>query len=260
MKKLPKISIVIPSYNKVDYIEETLKSVVSQDYPDLEVIIQDGGSTDGTLEIIKKYAKKYPKIIRWVSKKDKGQTDAINKGLSKETGEILGFINADDLYRKGALLKVAKAYTNKPSSLWIAGRGDIIDASGNRIASLVTIYKNLLLSINKPAVLLLVNYLTQPSVFLSKQGFNKLGSFKSFGKGVLEYEAWLKLAFIEMPLILKDNLSSFRIIENSFSAKLYTKTMKSEERVLREYTSNAFILLLHRLHNYARLIILKFVL
>ena len=110
MKAFPKISIVIPSYNKVKYIQETLESVIFQKYPNLEVIIQDGGSTDGTLEIIKKYAKKYPKIISWVSIKDKGQVDAINRGLRKAKGNIVTYLNADDLYEKGALFEIAQSF------------------------------------------------------------------------------------------------------------------------------------------------------
>src|SRR3989344_6933690 len=90
--KYPKISIVIPSYNAVQYIEHTLRSILDQKYPSLEIIVQDGGSTDGTLNIIKKYAKKYPRILKFESKKDKGQADAINKGMKKTTGEIVTYI------------------------------------------------------------------------------------------------------------------------------------------------------------------------
>ena len=114
MNEPPKISIVIPSFNKARVIGQTLESIVGQGYPDYEVIIQDGGSTDGTLDIIKKFAKKCPREIKWESGKDKGQLDAINKGLSKASGEILTYINADDVYEPGALDTVAKAYERVP--------------------------------------------------------------------------------------------------------------------------------------------------
>src|SRR3990170_8361781 len=123
MKIFPKISIVIPSLNKVSFIKETLESIVTQNYPNLEVIIQDGGSTDGTLEIIKKYAKKYPDKINWESIKDKGQTDAINRGFKKASGRVLSYINADDLYENGALNKVGEYFSKNPKTLWLAGRG-----------------------------------------------------------------------------------------------------------------------------------------
>src|SRR3989344_6126325 len=122
-ENLPKVSIVIPSYNKASYIEATLHSIINQGYPNLEVIIQDGGSTDGSVEIIKRYAKKFPKIIQWVSKKDKGQVDAINAGLKKSSGEILTYMNADDVYKNGALLEVGKQFTKQPNILWMTGYG-----------------------------------------------------------------------------------------------------------------------------------------
>ena len=139
----PLISIVIPSLNKARYIRQTLESIVKQNYPSLEVIIEDGGSTDGTLDIIKKYAKKYPKIFKYESKKDKGQMDAINKGFEKAQGEILTYINADDVYVDGAFRNIEKAYSENPDALWFAGRGRVIDEDGKGIARIVTWYKNL---------------------------------------------------------------------------------------------------------------------
>ncbi|MCL5409297.1 MAG: glycosyltransferase, partial [Patescibacteria group bacterium] len=97
---LPKISIIIPSYNKSKYLTYTLQSIIDQKYPNLEVLIQDGGSTDGSVEIIKKFAKSNRKIIKWVSKKDDGQVKAINQGLRKASGEVVTFINADDVYKQ----------------------------------------------------------------------------------------------------------------------------------------------------------------
>ena len=102
--KLPKISIVTPSFNQAKFIRATIDSVLSQDYPDLEYFIIDGGSTDGTTEILKSYGQK----IKWISEKDKGQTDAINKGLKLSEGELLAYLNSDDIYLPGALKKVGE--------------------------------------------------------------------------------------------------------------------------------------------------------
>ena len=98
-KNLEKISIVIPSYNKVDFIEQSILSVLNQNYPNIELIIIDGGSTDGTVEIIKKYDQY---ITFWNSEKDQGQSDALNKGFKHCTGSIYGFLNSDDVYLPGA--------------------------------------------------------------------------------------------------------------------------------------------------------------
>lgn len=252
MKSFPKISIVIPSFNKVDFIEETLKSIVNQRYPNLEVIIQDGVSTDGTLEILKKYARKYPKIFNLESKKDKGQLDAINKGLKKATGDILTYINADDVYEKGALKKVAEAYLKNPDALWFAGKGRVIDKNGKEIAKIVTWYKSFLLSLNKKYLILVLNYLMQPSVFLTRKAYKKYGPFTGTKTAVMEYDLWLKLFCIQKPVIVSHILSSFRLYPGSISTSKIREMMKEDEKIVKKYTRNPLIILFHRIHNLAR--------
>jgi len=121
----PKISIVTPSYNQAQFLERTILSVLNQNYPNLEYIIIDGGSTDGSVEIIKKY-EKY--LAYWVSEKDKGQADAINKGFQKSSGEILAYINSDDTYNPGAFLKIAKAFAKSPRADLMFGNVNHIDS------------------------------------------------------------------------------------------------------------------------------------
>jgi len=259
MRSLPKISIVIPSYNKVKYIQKTLESIVSQKYPGVEVIIQDGGSTDGTLEIIKKYAKKHPKIISWVSQKDKGQVDAINKGFSKAKGEILTFINADDVYEKGALIKIGKLFLDDPKMLWSAGKGKVIDKKGKEISKGVTKYKNLLLTLNRYSLLSMVNYFMQPSVFLSKRAYKKYGPFVGTKDYVMEYDLWLKIAKRHMPTVLADNLSLFRIAGDNISSTQSKSLLTTDLNLARKYTNSPLIIFLHRLHNAGRMFIVKII-
>lgn len=264
MSKLPKISVVIPCLNKVDFIEKTLDSIVKQDYPNLEVIIQDGGSTDGSLEIIKKFADKYNQIS-YESKKDKGQADAINKGLSKATGEILSYINADDVYEKGALVAVGEAFNSNGEAfnsnkdvLWLAGKGKIINEKGREITGWATRYKNLLLRLNKYQLLLMVNYLVQPSVFLSSKAYEKYGPFEKEKRAVVEYDLWLKLGKKKMPLTLNKYLSSFRITKDTISATLYRKVLAKDYQIAAKHTKNPFILFLHYLNNLGRIATIYF--
>lgn len=253
--KLPKISIIIPSCNKVDYIKETLESIFLQEYTNLEVIVQDAGSTDGTVEIIKKYAKKYPKFISWESKKDKGQTDAINKALKKSTGDIVTYINADDIYEKGALKAVGEYFAKEPSTLWLAGHGCVIDAKGKEISRLVTLYKNFLLTINRYSLLIVVNYLMQPSVFLSRKAYQEFGPFSGIPAFVTEYDLWLKLAKLQMPVVINRNLSKFRIEKDTKTKNMFQELLKEDEKILKKHTKNLVVLCLHKIHNFGRSIL-----
>jgi glycosyltransferase involved in cell wall biosynthesis len=256
VNKTPKISIVIPSFNKASYIGITLDSIFQQKYSNLEVIVQDGGSTDGTVEIIKKFAEEYP--IIWESKKDKGQVDAINRGFLKATGEILAFINADDLYSPDAFLSVLNAYTNNPNALWFAGYGKIINEEDVEIAKFWISCKNILLRLNSYFLLLLTsNYLMQPSVFITKEAYQKFGPFTGVGKYIFEYEMWLKLGRVSMPVIIPSTLSKFRISKSNMSSLYYNELFKKDLEVTRRFSKNSFVVLLHRVNNFLRLLSIK---
>lgn len=256
--KLPKISVIIPSYNKVEYIWQTLQSIIDQKYPNIEIIVQDGGSTDGSVEIIKKYALKYPQIIKWVSKKDKGQVDAINKGLQKAKGDILTFINADDIYNigrdgRGGLWKVSEFFQKNPDALWVTGFGDIINHKGDKISSFVTSYKNLFLKVNSYTLLLMVNYITQPATFIRRRTYLKYGPFGGTKNYVMEYDLWLKLGKIRMPGIIKESVASFRLTMDNISATSFNSLLSLDNEIAEKYTKNPFILAIHRLHNLGRI-------
>lgn len=123
---LPKISIVTISFNQAKYLEKTINSVLDQNYPNLEYIIIDGGSTDGSVDIIKKYESK---LSYWISEPDNGPYHAVEKGLNKCTGEIMAWINSDDFYLPGAFEKVAKIFNENPGVNWI--RGLAVEAKEN---------------------------------------------------------------------------------------------------------------------------------
>ncbi|MFC2054271.1 glycosyltransferase family 2 protein [Chloroflexota bacterium] len=126
----PRISIVMPSFNQGKYIEESLISVLEQNYPNLEFMVLDGGSTDGSREIIERYA---DKLTYWHSQPDKGQADALNQGFKKASGSLLGWINSDDVLLKGSLKRIAHAYMENPQAGLIGGDYILIDEHGRII-------------------------------------------------------------------------------------------------------------------------------
>jgi glycosyltransferase involved in cell wall biosynthesis len=254
----PKISVIIPAYNKAQFIGRTLDSILRQSYTNYEVIVQDGGSIDGTYEIVSRYAKRYPKIFRIESKDDGGQTNAINIGFGKAKGEIVTYINADDVYKADAFSEVARQYHNNPQAIWFVGQGTVIDNKGREIAKFATCYKNMCLSLNHKSLLLILNYMMQPSVFLTKQAYQKYGPFNGMGNGVvMEYGLWLKLSKVAMPVVIKKTLSAFRISEGSTSSISYKKILEEDESVLKKYTKNRFILALHKFNNLLRVVTIR---
>jgi glycosyltransferase involved in cell wall biosynthesis len=127
MNKFPKISIVTPSFNQVQFLEETILSVINQGYPELEYIIIDGGSTDGSVEIIKKYEQF---LTYWVSEKDNGHANALNKGFERSTGDIMAWLNSDDKYYQWTFSTVAEVFTQNQHIEWVVGKSSVYDAQG----------------------------------------------------------------------------------------------------------------------------------
>src|SRR5262249_28310376 len=122
----PKISVITPSYNQGHYLEQTIRSVLAQNYPNLEYIIIDGDSRDNSVDIIRKYS---PHIRYWISEPDEGQTDALEKGFKRATGELAAWINSDDFYEKDAFYKVALQYKRRSFS-FLCGTCRMIDMNG----------------------------------------------------------------------------------------------------------------------------------
>ncbi len=248
-KELPKISIITPSYNQCNFIEETIQSVLSQNYPYLEYIIIDGGSTDGTINILNKYTKK----IIWSSKKDNGQTDAINKGLKKSTGEIVGYLNSDDLYLPGTLFKIAEYFT-KYDVKWLTGSCQVIDESGKEVRSQITAWKNFWLQNdyfkkNQFVLLLILNFISQPSTFWIRKTMRKIGMFDESLSFAMDYEYWLRLMKNYRLGILKEPLASFRIHSKSKSVMYSTRQFNEGYNIAKKYSNSYLIKFLHRVHD-----------
>lgn len=251
-KELPKISIITPSFNQGHFIKETIESVLNQNYPNLEYLVMDGGSTDDTVKILKTYGNK----ISWVSKKDKGQTDAINKGIQKSTGDILAYINSDDVMLPNTLHTIAEYFNDNLDAQWLTGDYFIIDANGNKIQSFVANYKKMLRMFPNKHVLSIANFIIQPSTFWRRTLTDEIGLFREDLTYVMDFEYWMR-AIQKYPLhILPNHFSLFRIHGNSKGGTLYEKQFAQEHEIVLEYVKIPLIRFIHKLH--ASLIILAY--
>ncbi len=178
------VSIITPSYNQASYLEQTIQSVLEQDYPRIEYIVIDGGSTDNSVEIIKKYANR---LTYWISEKDSGQADAINKGLVHAKGKILGWLNSDDYYLPHAISAVVKCFEDNPDVVMIYG--DMLAVNGNGQTLNVLKYKQLSLQ-----DLLCFQIIGQPSVFFRRSALEKTGMLDTSFHFMLDHHLWIRLA------------------------------------------------------------------
>jgi len=243
----PKISVVTPSYNQAKYIKATIDSVLSQNYPNLEYWVIDGGSTDDTVKILKSYGKK----INWISEKDKGQTDAINKGLRKCDGDIMAYLNSDDIYFPGALMAVGEYYS-KTHADWITGDCIVIDEKGkpSRGGWIVRAYKRLLMLLYSRTTLMIADsMLPQPSTFWSRRAWERVGEFNDRYHYVMDYDYWLRMSKYYRPHDLKVVLSGFRAQPESKSETSRQKLMDEGDISLRHNEANCLHLFFHRVHS-----------
>jgi glycosyltransferase involved in cell wall biosynthesis len=180
---------VTPSYNQAHFIEETLRSVSTQQYPVLEHLVIDGGSTDGTIEILRRYCSTPGwEHLSWISEPDRGQSDAINKGFRIATGDIIGWLNSDDLYEPDSFTRVSKAFQENPLTDFIYGDYLIIDETGKTLLSKKEI------DFDWEIMLCGLNYIAQPNVFFRRRVFDKVGFLSDTLHYVMDYEFWLRAA------------------------------------------------------------------
>ncbi len=201
---LPKVSIITPSFNQAQFLEASIRSVLEQDYPNLEYIIVDGGSQDNSLEIIKKYQ---DRLAWWVSEKDKGHADALNKGFSHATGDILAWLNSDDIYFPNAVSEAVSVLTSRPDVGMVYGDADLIDDSGatvGQFGSKQTSYRQML----RGSV-----HIPQATTFFRADVWRRVGPLDLSLFFSFDYDLWVKIAKVSNVLYVPKRWAQFRIHE-----------------------------------------------
>jgi glycosyltransferase involved in cell wall biosynthesis len=206
-------SIVTPCLNAEATIRETLRSVAGQDVEAVEHIIIDGGSTDGTLDIVRNA----PGSVVVISEPDDGLSDAVNKGVRMARNDVVGWLNADDLYLPGALSRVADAFAARPDALWATGRCIIVNGQGKQIRRGVSVYKNALLRRWSFPLFLTQNFVSAPATFVRRDAFDLVGEFEERFRYSMDYDLWLKLGRRSPPIVIDAPLACFRMAEGSLS-------------------------------------------
>lgn len=178
----PLITVVTPSYNQGRFIEETIQSVLGQGYPRLEYLVMDGGSKDDTVDVLKKYGDR----LRWVSEKDGGQADAVNKGFAAARGEILGWLNSDDTYAPGALRAAADFFAANPDVGMVYGDGDHVDEGGRFLERYPA----------RPYDWKALGdrcYICQPAAFIRAEVFRQVGPLDGSLHFTMDYDYWIRV-------------------------------------------------------------------
>ncbi|MDX2197107.1 MAG: glycosyltransferase family 2 protein [Cytophagales bacterium] len=206
----PKISIVTPNYNGAKYLESTILSVINQQYPNLEYIIVDGASTDQSLDIIKKYEKN---IYNWTSEPDNGMYDALNKGFQKSTGEIMGWINSDDILQYKSLWNIASIFTHNPQVEWVEGINSLFNDEEMNIKIHVPPSRHYYMYLDKSLQNTDFYFIQQESTYWRRSLFQKAGHhIDTTLQYAGDFELWMRF-FKYAPLYHIDSLlGGFRYI------------------------------------------------
>lgn len=215
--KYLKFSVITPSFNQGRFIEENIQSILAQNYPNFEHIVVDGESRDNTVDILKKYSH-----LNWVSEPDRGQTHALNKGLKKATGDIVCWLNSDDLLCKEAFYIVNKFFIENPNKSIVVGNLLTVDENRNLL------WKKRSVKLTFDGLLNGTQYSQQPSTFFKKQVFDKVGVFDESYHYCMDHELWVRAASKFEFYTIDDDLAMFRRYPG-------TKTTGSEFRFIKDH-------------------------
>lgn len=228
------ISIITPVFNGERFIEGCIRNVIDQNCPEVEHVIVDGGSGDKTVEIIKKYAEKYPHI-RWISEKDNGQSDAMNKGINLAQGEIISYLNVDDFYESGVINKIFKIFKTLPEPSFLVGNCKVLDNNGQ------------IIYINKPAKLTLPDllagypYPANPSAYFYHRSLHDIiGLYDVDDHYAMDLDFILRAVQVANIIYSDENWGNFRFIEGTktYNDNQLKSGHKRVRKILRKYRND----------------------
>jgi glycosyltransferase involved in cell wall biosynthesis len=182
----PSVAIVTPSYNTGAHVRAAVESVLAQDYPSMNYLVMDGGSTDRTVEVLESFGPR----LRWVSERDRGQADAINRGFAQTRGDVLGWLNSDDTYAPGAIGAAADFLARHEDVAMVYGEADFIDVAGNVIGPCAHVEPRF----SRRRLLHYSDFIVQPAAFFRRGAFEAVGGLDPLLNWAMDYDLWLKFA------------------------------------------------------------------
>ena len=217
MRTSPQISIIMPSYQQAVYLEEAVRSVLDQEDVNVELLVMDPGSTDGSRELLLTLKEQYGDRLRLHFAPDDGQADAINRGMSMAQGSVLGWLNSDDRLRPGALRQLLP-WLDHAEPCWIYGRCGIMDGNGRPISSYIVWYKNLRGRRFSLGKLLTEDFIPQMATFWNRAMWDRSGGLDKARHLAMDYDLFLKFACVAQPAVLTEYLADFRVHSDAKSS------------------------------------------
>lgn len=226
MTSAPRVTLVTPSYNARPWLRAAIESVLAQDYPNIEYLVMDGGSNDGTVELLGEFGDR----IRWVSERDGGQADAIARGFERASGAILGWLNADDVLKPGAVRTAVAALQSHSGAALVYGHADFIDAGGAPIGPCTVVEPY-----SRHRLLHYGDYIIQPAAFFTRAAYTAVGGLDTSLHWAMDWDLWIRLSRQYEVLAIEEELASYRWLGSNKTAEGGHARLREIEAVARRY-------------------------
>lgn len=223
---LPTVSIITPSFNQGRFIAQAIDSVLAQDYPYIEYLVVDGGSSDETLDVLRGYGSR----VRWMSEADRGQADAINKGFRYTHGAVLAWLNADDVYAPGAVRRAVAELVQHPDLALVYGDAEYVDENGHSTGGARHVR-----AFDLHQLIHELDFIVQPATFFRRAAFDAVGGLDNGLRYCLDYDLWIKLAQQYPVRYLPDMLAQVRVYPTTKTASGGLSRVLEIERMIRRY-------------------------